>query len=93
MGFPPGFEPGISRTTMHHAPMAHHLGVDVRTAILCPYETRCYDIIRLFLRFPSLDFVGLWTVTVKKETKYNILSQVKQFGRFKQLNAKGKFKT
>ena len=64
-GFPLGFEPGTPRTTMHFSPMARHSGVAARAAISFPYETRFYDVMGLFLHFPLLDFVGLWTVRVK----------------------------
>ena len=46
MGVPPGFEPGVSRTTVHCPPMACW-NVDALAAISCPYETRFYDVIRL----------------------------------------------
>ena len=66
-GFPLGFEPGTSRTTMHCSPMARHSGVAALAAISFPYETYFYDVIGLnvFSHFPLLDFVGLWTVRVR----------------------------
>ena len=47
MGVPPGYEPEVSRTTMHCPPLAPHLGVAARAAISCPYDTRFYDAIGL----------------------------------------------
>ena len=62
MGIPPGYEPGVSRTTMHCPPLARHSGVAARAAISCPYDTRFYDVIGLSA-FSSLRLVGFcWTV-------------------------------
>ena len=62
MGVPPGYEPGVSRTTMHCPPLARHLGVAARAAISCPYDARIYDVIGLstFSSFPLVGFC--WTV-------------------------------
>ena len=62
MGFPPGFELGASHTT------ASRVSLPAWAAISFPYETPFYDVIGLrlnvFLHYPLLDFVGLWTVRV-----------------------------
>ena len=57
MGVPPGYEPGVSRTTMLSPPMACHSGVAARAAISCPYDTPFYDVIGLSA-FSSLPLVG-----------------------------------
>ena len=70
MGIPPGFEPGISYTTMHCAPQPCHSGVAARAAISCPYETRFYDVIGL-IAFSLLSLVGFcWTV-VNRVKRHN----------------------
>ena len=62
MGFPTEYELGVSRTTMHCPPMARHSGFAAWAAILCPYDTRFYDVIGLSA-FSSLPLVGFcWIV-------------------------------
>ena len=60
-GFPPGYESGVSRTTMHCTPLARHSGVAARATILYPYDTRFYDVMGLsaFSSFPLIGFC--WT--------------------------------
>ena len=64
MGVPPGYELGVSHTTMHFPPLARHWGVAAWAAISCPYEaydTRFYDVMGLSA-FSSLLLVGFcWT--------------------------------
>ena len=58
MGVPPGYEPGVFRTTMYCPPLARHSGVAAQASISFPYETGpFYDVIRLSA-FSSLSLVG-----------------------------------
>ena len=69
MGVSPGYEPGVSCTTMRCPPLAHHSGVADRAAISCLYDTSFYDVIGLKAfssDFPLLDFVGLRRVRVRE---------------------------
>ena len=56
-GFPPGYELGVSRTTMHCPLLALHSGVADWAAILCPYDTSFYEVMGLSA-FSSLLLVG-----------------------------------
>ena len=61
MGVTPGFEMGVSHTTMHCPPVVRNSGVAARAAISCPSKSPFYDVIRLGT-FSSLLLVGFcWT--------------------------------
>ena len=64
-GVLPGYEPGVSRTTMNWPPLAPHSGVAAWAAILCPYDTHFYDVMGL-CAFSSLPLVGLRRVRVSE---------------------------
>ena len=60
---------------MHCPPLARHTGVAAQAAILCPHDTRFYDIMGLST---FLDFVGLRRVRGK--SNYNSLDPSQSFG-------------